>query len=596
MSKIKKALALLLSCAMLFALAACGGNPDANGTPNTDPNTTPTDSQSQGNGNADVPPAAAGEPVYGGEATIYFKTITSDFDPAAPDFENYMLWYERLFALDWGKENTVNGFKDLPVAEDMTGQIADTWNWDSASQTFTVTIRKDITFQTLPSEYDYYGGRNLTAADVKYSYDRALGIGSGFTEPVPSMNDWRTSYYMIDSVEVVDDYTVAFHFNTSSEVAASDFIEGMLCIAGPEFDALTADQKLDWHYACGTGPYILTDYVPDSYMAFTRNDNYYDTDERYPGNKLPYLDSVKLVKVMDTATLLSEFIAGQIDIIGGTQSVFSASELAQLAASMDSSAYTEYKTDITNRAICLKQTCEPLKDPNVRQAMQYAINLEEISTSYYGFDDVRFCGLFGTYSKFCNTGNWSDEMVAAYTTFDPDLAKQMLADAGYPNGFTFTLAYNSDGDTDIYELVREYLANVGITMELYPISIPPEYFQVAQSSDNDISSIGNMSLTNTSIAVNSLVTGGPFNALGASDPEMDALINKAMSAQTSEEQLAGMRAFDEYLMNQHYMLLIGPVEQCSSVVSSKISGYHGESFYAAWNGATVLARIWSNEA
>ena len=606
MTSIRKALALLLACVMIFALAACGANSaasDNSGASSADDQTANTTANEPAPADDDgAAPAvedsaeepATAEPVYGGEATIFFTTISSDIDPAAPDFKSYMLWYEQLFVMDWGKEDTINGFKDLPVAEDMTGQIADTWQWDPDAQTFTVTIRDDITFQTLDSQYDYYGGRSLTAADVKYSYDRALGTGSGFDAPVASMNDWPTTYYMIDSIEVVDDLTVVFHFNTSSDVAVDDFMEGMLCIAGPEFDALTDDQKLDWHYACGTGPYILTDYVQDSYMTFTKNENYYDYDERHPENKLPYLDSVTLVKITDTATLLSEFIAGQIDIIGNNQSVFSASELAHLAASMDASAYGEYAIDITSRGVCLKQTCEPLKDINVRQALQYAINLEEISTAYYGFDDVRFCGLFGGYSKFSNAGNWSDDLLAAYTTYDPELAKQMLADAGYPDGFTFTLAYNADGDTDIYALVAEYLAAVGVTMELYPISIPPEYFQVAQSSDNDISSISNLSLTNTNIAINSFVTGGPFNALGASEPEIDAIVSEALAAQSREEKTAKMHEFDEYLMNQHYMLLIGPVEQSVTVVNSKIGGYNGESFYAGWNGASILPRIWSN--
>lgn len=593
MSTIKRLLALLLSCTIIFALAACNGNSGAD-TGSTPP-PTPSASQPQSGAPNTPPPTQApdGGPVYGGEATLFFTTISSDFDPAAPDFESYMLWYEHLFVLDWGKETTSNGFKDLPLAEDMTGQIADSWEWDSDAKTFTVTIRDDIKFQTLDGQYDYYGGRGLTAADVKYSYDRALGIGSGFTEPVPSKNNWRTAYYMIDSVETADDYTVVFHFNTSADVAATDFIEGMLCIAGPEFDALTPEQQLDWHYACGTGPYILSDYVPDSYMTFTKNQNYYDTDERYPENKLPYLDTVTMVKITDTATLLSEFIAGKIDIIGNNQSVFSSSELAQLAASLDASAYSEYPIDITSRGVCLKQTCEPLTNPEVRKAMQYAINMEQISKDYYGFDDVRFCGLFGGYSRFSNEGNWSDEQLASYTTYDPDLAKQMLADAGYPDGFSFTLAYHADGDTDIYTLVQEYLAAVGITVELKPVSIPPEYFQIAQSSENEISTICNLSLTNTNIAINSYVTGGPNNALGGSAPEIDALVETALASQTVAEKTAAMQAFDEYVMDQHYVMLIGPVEQSITVVRSKIGGYHGESFYAGWNGSTILARIWS---
>ena len=62
---------------------------------------------------------------------------------------------------------------------------------------------------------------------------------------------------------------------------------------------VTAEQKADWHYAAGTGPYILEEYVPDSHMLLVRNENYYDYDERYPENKLPYLDSITLQDILD---------------------------------------------------------------------------------------------------------------------------------------------------------------------------------------------------------------------------------------------------------------------------------------------------------
>ena len=584
MKKMQRILAAALSVAALAGLVSCSSGSGSGTTPDTQSPETTLPVQTE---------AVSSEPVYGGSATVYFKTIASDIDPAAPDSESYMLWYERLFVLDWEKEETTNDFKDLPAAEDMTGQIADTWSWDSAAQTFTVTIRDDIKFQKLADEYDYYGGRSLTANDVKYSYDRALGIGSGFTEPVASMNDWRSIYYMVDSIEVVDDLTVVFHFNTSSDVAVNDFMEGMLSIAGPEYDALTPEQKTDWHYACGTGPYILTEYVVDSYMTFTKNPDYYDYDERYPENKLPYLDTITLVKIMDTATLLSSFMAGDVDIIGNNQSVFSASELAQLSASMDPSKYVTYDLDITSRVICLKQTCEPLTDIRVRQAMQYAINLEEITSAYFNFDELVLNGVFGNYSKFCNTENWSDELKESYLTYDPEKAKELLAEAGYPDGFTFTLAYATDGDNDIYTLVKEYLAQVGITMELQPISVFPEYLQTAQSRDNEICSSANLSLTNTNIAFGSFASDGAFNALALSVSEIDSLIATAKAAQTAEEQMDAMHAFDTYVMEQHYVLAISPVEKSTYVVSSDIGGYNGESLYAGWNGSTILARLWN---
>lgn len=156
------------------------------------------------------------------------------------------------------------------------------------------------------------------ASDVKYTYDRILGLGSGWDEPVECEMNWPSELYMGESVETDGDFTVIFHFNTTTEVALNTFMTTVVNITGPEWDELTADQQGDCTNAVGTGPFILTNVSVGSSMSFTRNDSYYDYDERNPENKLPYLDGVELVHIDDSANLLSQFTAGTIDWIGST--------------------------------------------------------------------------------------------------------------------------------------------------------------------------------------------------------------------------------------------------------------------------------------
>jgi len=73
----------------------------------------------------------------------------------------------------------------------------------------------------------------------------------------------------------------------------------------------------DWHNACGTGPFMLTDYVSGASATFVKNPNYWGTDPLHPENKLPYLDGVKVLFIQDNQTRLTAMRIGKIDFLGG---------------------------------------------------------------------------------------------------------------------------------------------------------------------------------------------------------------------------------------------------------------------------------------
>ena len=581
----KKVLALVLALAMLTAvLAGCGASSAAS-----------AEASGSAAASTDVASAAAaakddGTPAYGGGLTIYLNTLQTEYDPSAPDFMNYMLWYERLFCLDW--TNTTSKFDNLDEST-MTGQIADTWEWDAAAKTFTVNIRSDINFQTLDAQYDYYGGRNLTAEDVKWTYDRLLGIGSGYTEPIPTMLDWTATLYMLESVETAGDYTVVFHFNTDSELAVNDFMVGAVNIAGPEWDQLTPEQQTDWHYCCGTGPFMISSYDEGgSNLILTRNPNYYDYDERYPENQLPYLDTVTFVKIEDTATLMAEFIAGDLDIVANQWAIFSDSEEQQIQDSMDASKYVFWDLPTNSVALCMKQCIEPLQSLEVRKALQYAINIEEIATQYYGKTDWVMPSLFDRDSKYCGYDQWSDELKAEYLTYDPEKAKELLAEAGYPDGFEFNMTYVNSGDTtDIYLLVQQYLAQVGVTMNIVAANDHASYVNDATGMDTPYCGVGALGITSTMMIGQTYRSGGPEYMFGGED-ELDAMVDKCSAATTVAEQTEAYKALERYVGEQHLVFAISPALTMHYVTSSKIGGYDGQSLSSSHNYGTILARVW----
>ena len=541
------------------------------------------------------------EPVYGGTLTVAFPQMAPFYTQEAPDFCTYTLWYESLFGYDWANEDTIYRTE---TSLDMIGQLAeDEFDVDYDAGTITVYLRDDVYFQTLDEPYDYYGGRQLVASDVKWSYDRLLGTGSGFDAPIESMVNWPGLFSMVDSIDTEGDFTIIFNCHDLTEATLDSFIinSGLVHIVGPEYGELTEEQTSDWHYACGTGPFKIADAVDGQYIRFVRNDDYYDYDEKHPENKLPYLDGVTLVYPGDdTASLVSGFIGGEFDIIGANNAnIFSDSEMAQIFSAMDPSEYWTYAKLGNTRSIALSQGVEALTNYKVRLAMQYAVDLDEIATEIYGYDsgDWTFCGYFGYDSDWdldWESDEWAD-LKAEYTTYDPALAMQLLEEAGYGDGFEFTLVYDSGLDTEIYEAIQMYLAQVGITMNLNPEDQNSERRALIQSGGLyvGVCDLGTDGLSNGLSKVDSSDNNYLFNH----EDELDRLVADIKNATELDTRTQACLALSEYYMGQHFSLMCSPYEYTTTVCSANVGGlYHdglGYNLYMAYVDCTILPRIWN---
>ena len=621
----KRTLALLLALVMLLALTAgCGDNAatetpaDTAEAPAAD--TTETAPADEEPAAEPVAAAADGEPVYGGSATFYYSDFNTVFDPAMGEQYTYSLWLEYLFTMDWGLDDpSACAFQSNTYTLDYAqGQIADSWEWDADACDLTVTIRDDIYFQAKDPEYDIFGARNLTAADVKYSYDRVVGTGSGFdvTNYVVIDGDWNNRLYSLldtpeitsdemgnniaveferEPIEVIGDYTLVFHMSSASETKLSEFIIAQVNITGPEWDTLTDEQKLDWHYACGTGPYILTDYVADNHYTFTKNENYYDYDERYPDNKLPYLDTVTLQKYGDNTAVLADFLAGNLDYISQVANL-SDSEVAQLEANAD---YQTYQYPYQADGIGLKLCQEPFSDVRVRIAMQKAINLEEVATAYYGYDSVILPGLWdSTLAGWSAVDDWDDELLDEYT-YDPEGAKALLAEAGYPDGFEFTVAIDTSATQDLFELAKGYFAAVGITMNIEILTDMSEGREV-QSGDNATTDPRqfNMNLGSASdagFAFQTYATTGFAYCFYGYDTYFDELLLATRDAESPSEQAAAAHDADAYFSAQHMIIALSGVSTTDEYFSARIGGCENGELMSAYHFfKTELARLWVN--
>ena len=605
--RLKKFVSALIVCTMVIGLGACGGSGGSSSGDGTAANTDGSDaaaavqSMESANASAIAADADSGDPVYGGTLVSYYTEFYNEYDPAVSAKRAFVSFYcDMLWNLDWDSDYVFNSvYLDSSLLE---GQVAKEWEIADDNTSMTVTIRDDVYFQDKSSvgmdEYDVYGGRQLTAQDVKWTYDRLTGL-DGAEAVTYEETTWDDYMYMLDSVEVIDDFTVKFNFNTDTEIAVSDFMCARVLLGGAEWDELTDEQKCDWHYASGTGPFVITDYVGDNTMTLTKNPNYWDTDDN--GNQLPYLDEVKLVYMAESTTALSSFISGDLDIVPGTNAIFDSDEISQLDSAMGSDGYYKYSYYSAPMSIGLKQGNNPveaLTDVKVRTALQYAMDLDAMSEFMgYTYDegaDVtdKICGVFSQNTSWGEPSEWDAELLESYTTYDPEKAKELLAEAGYEDGFEFDVTIFSMLPSDLFSLAAEYLSEIGVKMNIEVANTPPEMTAVGQDADDPSSVFFNLALTSvTGLAARVY---GEMDYVNFDNADIEALTDAVQDAKTLDEQIEAAKALDQEYMAQHYLLNISYAEKYDNFYHSYVHGAQGAQVYNNRSGGFIFSRIWKS--
>jgi peptide/nickel transport system substrate-binding protein len=300
-----------------------------------------------------------------------------------------------------------------------------------------------------------------------------------------------------------------------------------------------------------------------------------------------------MVVIPDTSNVVAQFISGSLDYIGWGNDVINSSEKQQIRDSLSADAFTEYSYTTNPCGIFLKQCYEPFQDINVRIAIQKAIDMDLVTTQYYGLDSdaLQLFGIFSQSTDWSSVSTWDDELLDTYS-YDPEAAKQLLADAGYPDGFEFTIVLFSQQDVDLYTLAAEMLKEVGIIMNIETVSTPPEMQAVGLDSTDVRCIAGTCCLYALSGGIDNYASFGNNNNGAINDPTLDEMALAIQNATTMEEQVAAAQAEDLYVGQQHYTIQLGPCEIVSSFVSSRVHGLNGERIFKNWNDTTVLTHLW----
>ena len=232
MKKYQKLLAGVLAASMMAAMAGCGSGGASTPASSGSPAASTGGASTSAAANTTAP--TAGDPVYGGNLTCYYSSdIDAYFDPAIGDTVIFNQFLEGLWSYD-----TSSGFaavSDNMPSKALKGQLAKEWTVDEAAATLTVTLRDDVHFQKLDDQYDYYGGRQLVANDVKWTYDRLCGLGSGYDTPLETESNWAGLLKMLVSVDAPDDRP-SCSTDLRRRGHRGEFHDSVHQIGGPEWD------------------------------------------------------------------------------------------------------------------------------------------------------------------------------------------------------------------------------------------------------------------------------------------------------------------------------------------------------------------------
>lgn len=457
---------------------------------------------------------------------------------------------ENSFAANLSVDRSKWDFKTkyIPL-EYRTGLLAESWETKDF-QTITLHIRQGVHWQNKAP----VNGREFTADDIVYTLNRLWGIGSGFTKPAGTMMGSR-----LLSATAADKYTVVLKYDKPSIMSLvyiTDPAENMLKIVPHEWADKGKDYTYDWKNFVGTGPFILTDYLAGSSLTMVKNSDYWGFDDRYPENRLPYADQVNVINIADPATSIAALRTGKIDWLDGLN-VDQAESLNKTNPELKQVTRPDLGYNL-NMRLDLK----PFNDIRVRQALQKSIDLAAIAKGYYkGAVIGEPTGLFSPSitSLYTPFNKWPEEVQKGYT-YNLREARQLMTDAGYPNGFMTDCVTRSDYDTVLLQVIKSYFAEIGVTLNISAMDTATYLsFVVGRKQTGMIfNDRGTAFPWPPANILTNFVTGSGINISTVSDPIIDDLNNKANNTVDQNLQTSYFKQLDAYINKMQYRIQILP--------------------------------------
>ena len=582
---------LVTALAMLFA--GCGTKTAPTATPTGTSTATPTSptATSTGAAQTSTPTATKTGPQYGGVLRTAQSVMYNSWDPGGAGtgmVGQFSYVYETLGVGDWMKgpagANLID-FQGFIGPDFRTGQLAESWEWPDTT-TLLFYLRKGVHFQNIAP----VNGREMTADDVVASWQ--------FYQTNATHNNAYMRTYL-KTVTALDKYTVKVEMTKP----LVDLMGYLYCSRASTIlakEMLTKDilpKMADFHYVIGTGPFRITDFVPDSFMDFKKNPDYWGYDELNPKNRLPYLDEVQILTIPDASTTLAAFRTGKIDLLSG----ITLNDTASLLKTNPNLSYLTLPAQRIDCAVTVRFDIPPFNDIRVRKAMVMAIDYQSIIKN--------FLQGHGTLVSFPMLPSWPD----AYTPLDkmpadvqemfgyhPDKARQLLTEAGYPTGFKAQLMTYRPDLVEKLQLMISYWEKIGVNVEIKMTDLATWQSGTARTGTWEgmsaagagaVSPLYNLSFFLSSVA-----------GTRSNFPYYDQKVAEINQTYDDAKRMQMIKDLNVWFW-QNYVLILFPLEYASTIWQPWLQNFHGEAGLGTsmlgWTGlgwvGPIAARIWIDQ-
>ncbi len=428
--KFVKVLFASMLLTLTVALGGCSGDKAAGDS------TQIADTSNAQSSEADSEVVSEPQETEGTESHITIG-IPQDLDSLVPSLAQGAGTQEILF-------NIYEGLYKPDSDGNLIPAVASDYTMTEDGLVYTFTLRDGIVF---------HNGNPVTVADVKYSIETCAGLNGG--EPVIA------AFSNIESVETPDDKTIVITLKESS----SSF---MAIVATVEAAIVPADSNGE---PIGTGPYKFVSRSLQESVELERFDEYW--------GEPAHIKDITLKILADSDSIVMNLQGGAVDLVARVST-------AQAAELQEGFTVLEGTMNLV-QAVYLNNAVEPFNNEKVRQALCYAVNRQEILDFVSeGKGTPVGSSMFPSFGKY-----YMEELNDTYAT-DIEKAKELLAEAGYADGFTFTMKVpsNYQQHIDTAQVVAEQFKQIGVTAKIELIEWETWLSDVYQGRDYEATVVG----------------------------------------------------------------------------------------------------------
>ena len=535
-------------------------------------------------------------PEYGGTITISWKSEFASADavisgPWAGGYVGGVL--EKLVIADWAAPRDKFDFLYiLFVPTNTRGALAESWSQPDPL-TYIVKVRQGVRWHDKPP----MNGRELTAQDIVYNFHRITGTGSGFTEPSPYSQLLKSVSF--ESIEATDKWTVVFKLKELNLNALTGILDDNIAWIYPPEVIKEHGDVTNWKNLVGTGPFMLTDWTKGSSVTWGKNPDYWGYDEKYPENRLPYIDQLRALIMPEVATYMAALRTAKVDYIGpsGVSQMRTLDQVESLQRTNPELVIWPFTVGSNGTSIGMNVQLPYFSDIRVRKAMQMALDLETINNAYFGgYADIVPQGLVNRSITEAVTQfeDWPEDVKKVFD-YDPAGAEALLDEAGYPRGadgtrFQVEMVHLERYDLNYVELLASYWAKIGVEVE---IQVEPLAQMVSRRSERDFGMISaEVASVWFPLGANSrYTTAAGWNSSNVNDPVYEAMYEAGGAATTMEEQNRIAGELNQYGIEKFWTIWGGMAPEYMAI-QPWVIGFDGELALGNNQQQSLFARLW----